>query len=60
MFLESQLHDFDAIAHAGGPLRMSVQNFMEIVWTVSGNLKFSLKGREKKRQDCISISIIYV
>ena len=38
--------DFDAIAHAW--CRMTVQNFMKLVWTFLRNLKFSLKGQEKK------------
>ena len=57
MFLTSQPYDFDAFAHAGAPL--GVEWLCKISWKSYGqflrNLKFSWKGREKKKQhDCIS------
>ena len=60
MFLTSRPYDFDAFAHAGAPL--GVEWLCKISWKSYGqflrNLKFSWKGREKKKQkkqhDCIS------
>ena len=48
MFLTSQSNDFDAIAHAGALLGiMTVQNFMEIAWTVFEKFKISIERSEK-------------
>ena len=57
MFLTSMPYDFDAFAHAGAPL--GEKWLCKISWKSYGqflrNLKFSWKGREKKKQhDCIS------
>ena len=52
MFLTSQPYDFDAFAHAGAPV--GVEWLCKISWKSYGqflrNLKFSWKGREKKKQ----------
>ena len=52
--LESQSKDFDVIAHAAAPL--GVERLFKILWKSFGqflrNLKFSLKGWEKKRYGC--------
>ena len=56
MFLRFQSYDFDAIAHAGAPLVITVQNFIKIVWTVFEKIfreVFSERSGEK-RYDCIS------
>ena len=57
MFLTSQPYDFDAFAHTGGPFgcRMTVQNFVKIVWTVFEKFEIFMKrSGEKKQHDCIS------
>ena len=56
MFLTSRPYDFDAFAHAGAPL--GEEWLCKISWKSYGqflrNLKFSWKGREKKkhRRNC--------
>ena len=51
MFLTSRPYNFDAFAHAGAPL--GVEWLCKISWKSYGqflrNLKFSWKGREKKK-----------
>ena len=48
IFLTSQSYEFVAFAHAGTAMdRMTVQNFMKIVWTVFEKFEFSLKGQGK-------------
>ena len=50
IFLTSQSYDFDAFAHAGAPLGVEwpCKISLEPDGQFLKNLKFSLKGREKK------------
>ena len=50
MFLRPQAYNFDAIAHAGVPFgcRMTVQNFMKILWTVFEKLEIFIERSGEK------------
>ena len=54
MFLTSQPYNFDAFCTRRGPFgcRMTVQNFVKIVWTVFEKFEIFMKrGEKKQKQD---------